>query len=206
MMVRRITLLLAAQLLLCDVAQSDPGQNQWTVWSAFSLHTIAMGSLTAAERHGRNLLLSGIRYGHLLKSTRSFSWFYTVDIIPVAVAFHTEVRDPISNEITRANIYGFGGSPIGLKFDFRTRKKVQPFFDVAGGFLKFPTSVPAPQGSRWNFSAMAGAGIQFPFRNRNAIQFEYMFHHISNARRHEHNPSLNTGTLRLGLSFFVGQN
>jgi hypothetical protein len=209
---RWLILLFAAQffpssMLVADAlnhTQSHGTTNEFGIWGVVSFDTLSLGALSTSDIHGRKLILNGFRYGRSLVSARSYSLAYTLDIIPVAVAFHSQVqtRNTPSPAIMRENVYGFGVSPVGFKFNFRTNRAVQPFFALTGGFLHFQKPVPTPESTRWNFTASGGGGIQFFIANHRAMSLGYMLHHLSNGRQPKQNPSLNTQVFYFGFSFF----
>jgi hypothetical protein len=180
-----------------------PHKKEIGLWSSVSFNTTSLGSLSAEDVKGRKLLLAGFRYGRALKQSKNFSLFYTLDVIPLAVAFHSSVQN-LSEEqpsITPKDVYGFGASPIGFTFCFGTNHKVQPQLGLTGGFLRFQQPVPTLEGTRWNFTASAGGGIRIVLSPTKALDLGYTFHHISNGRRPRENPSLNTNLVYFGFAF-----
>lgn len=190
-------------LLFCMCSRADvPEQHKQEIgiWSSFSFNTTSLGALTDEEVKGRKLLLIGFRYGRMIKQKETFSILYTFDVLPVAMAFHSSVQNAGADLIPK-NVYGFGVSPIGFTFRFRTARRMQPQFGCTGGFLHFQDPVPNPQGTNWNFTATGGGGLRFVLSHGRSIDAGYMFHHISNGRRPRENPSLNTNLVYFGFSF-----
>ena len=189
--------------LICGWAFADmPDQHrsEMSIWSAVSIHTTALGALSKDQIEGRQLVLAGFRYAHELSEKNNFALFYTVDVIPLALAFDSIVQEH-GTETLRKNVYGFGASPIGFEFSFLTNRVVQPQLGVNGGFLHFADRVPTPVGTRWNFTATGTAGIRVILSHNRALDFGYMFHHISNGRSPAENPSLNTNVAYFGFTF-----
>jgi len=182
------------------------GMNEFGVWGggAFNATTV-FGGLTEAEASGRKLLLVGLRYGRVLAASRRVALEYTIDFIPVAVAFNNIVQTDPALPATRrrANTYGIGAAPTGLKVLFGERK-VKGFASVSGGFLGFTEPVPLPEATKFTFTGDADAGVQiFTGKDaRRALIFGFKFHHISNAGRSETNRGLNSFVFYAGFSIF----
>jgi len=182
----------------CLMADTTADHNKhWELWGDISFNTTQLGALSAADVSGRKLLIAGLRYTHPLVQGQKWVMDYTLDLIPFALAFSSEVNSTGSSFV-RKNIYGWGASPIGFRFHFGNPHRIQPFFNINGGFLRFDQAVPAPTGTLWNFTASAGGGVRFRL-DTHAIDAGYLFHHISNGRKKLENPSLNTQMIYLGF-------
>ena len=182
------------------------GMNEFGVWGggAFNATTI-FGGLTDAEARDRKLLLVGLRYGRVLAASKRVALEYTIDFIPVAVAFNNivETNTPAPGTRTRANTYGIGLAPTGLKLLLGERR-VKGFASVSGGFIGFSNPVPLPESTKFTFTGDADGGVQiFTGRDtRRALIFGVKFHHISNFGRSETNRGLNSFVFYAGFSFF----
>lgn len=187
-----------------NLPQQQKTAREWGVWGGVSFHTLSLGGLSNSDVQGRHLVLGGIRYGRILAQGRNLSVSYTLDMIPVAIAFHSQSQaaNASSPGYSRQNVYGFGASPIGFQFNFAPNSSIQPFIGLTGGFLYFQKPVPNPIGTHWNFTATANGGLEFFLANDRAITLGYLFHHLSNARPQKENPSLNTNVFYFGFSFF----
>ncbi|PWT87426.1 MAG: hypothetical protein C5B54_12380 [Acidobacteria bacterium] len=174
-------------LFHCCPALADTARKELEIWTDISFDTTSIGGLDAAEVHGRKLVIGALRYSRPLIAHQSWTMDYTLDVIPVAIAFSSEV-----------NAYGWGASPIGFSFKLAQSNKVHPFFDISGGFLHFDQAFPSPAGTQWNFTATAGGGIRFQI-SKHFLDAGYMFHHISNGREQVQNPSLNTHVIFIGF-------
>jgi Lipid A 3-O-deacylase (PagL) len=173
------------------------GKKEFEVWTDISFDTTTIGSLTSADVSGRKLGIVGLRYSQQLNVRESLSVSYTLDVIPVAIAFSSQINSS-TGVLIRDNVYGWGVSPIGFSFQFLPSNKLHPFLNMAGGFLYFEKPVPSPDGTRWNYTATAGGGIRFPISNF-FFDAGYMFHHISNGKGQLQNPSLNTHIIYMGF-------
>ncbi len=169
------------------------GMNEFGVWAGGSPDSnVAIG-----KTPDTSLALLGLRYGRVLGDWDWASLQYTLDIIPAAGVFASE-------SVRRDNaIYGWGLSPLGLKFNFGQQSWVKPFVGASVGFLYFTDDVPVPRSSRFNFTPEFGVGVQFFTTPSHAITIGYKYHHISNGNTHRRNPGLDSNVIYAGFSFFT---
>src|SRR5271167_1549920 len=94
----------------------------------------------------------GLRYGWILTRPHGPGFLngrfeYAVDAVPVFMVFQ------------RYNMaYGAGFDPLGLKWDFAARGRVEPYFELNGGTLFANHQVPAGT-SAVNFTSAAALGM-----------------------------------------------
>jgi opacity protein-like surface antigen len=86
--------------------------------------------------------------------------------------------------------------------NFRRGKRIQPLWDVQGGFLYFTQRVLAAEGSQFQFTIASGPGAQIFFTPRTAITVGYRYHHLSNANISKRNPGTDTHQLYFSFSLF----
>ena len=103
---------------------------------------------------------------------------------------------------SRKSVYAWGIAPIGLKFNFRRNRKVQPFGQATGGFLYFNEDVPVAGAARFNFTFDFSGGIQIVNSNRRAVTVGYKYQHISNGYRSNINPGVDAQMIFVGFSIF----
>jgi hypothetical protein len=137
----------------------------------------------------------GARYGWILTSPHGPGFVrgsleYAVDVVPVFWVFQ-----PANTA------YGFGLNPIALKWNFQTRERFLPYFELGGGTLFTNRQVPTGT-SRVNFTSGAALGMHI-LRNRFNWSIELRYMHISNAGLAALNPGINTIQLRLGIGLFT---
>lgn len=77
--------------------------------------------------------------------------------------------------------YAGGISPLGQRFNFATRHRVQPVVLVNPGFVVSPRDIPLPRTSSMNFTFDVGAGLEWFRDAHHAWTVDYRFHHLSNA-------------------------
>lgn len=137
----------------------------------------------------------GARYGWILTdpvgpgSLRG-RFEYAVDVIPVFLVTQRT-----------GTTYGFGLTPVGLKWNFAADRRVVPYVEFDGGLLFSNMEVP-PGTSTVNFTTSGAFGLHFP-RNKYNWSAEVRFMHISNAGLSTPNPGINTIQVRIGFGRFT---
>jgi len=124
----------------------------------------------------------GLRYGRVLAASKKVVFEWTIDAIPVAILSNSQLTSApcCSFVLHRKSVYGWGISPIGLKFNFRRNKRVQPFGADSGGFLYFNEKVPVTGAARFNFTFNFQGGVQIIGSNQRSFMVGYKYNHISN--------------------------
>jgi hypothetical protein len=139
----------------------------------------------------------GLRYGWILSRPHGPGFFkgrfeYAVDAVPVFLVFQ-----PANTA------FGAGINPLNLKWNFATRGRVVPYFEIDGGTLFSNHEVPTGT-SRVNFTSGAALGTHFLGDKRNwSVEVRYM--HISNAGLERRNPGINTVQVRVGIGKFFAR-
>lgn len=179
------------------------GDNEFGFFGGTSTNTPTLIG-TTEDAH---LTVVALRYGRVFGTKGEVAFEYTIDGVPLALVSQTEfdVRregDALFLERTRRKVYGAGISPIGFKFNFRRRARVQPFASTSGGLLYFARQVPAPGSSQFNYTFDFSGGVQVLTRTRKAVLIGYKFQHISNANTAPFNPGLDANVIYAGFSVF----
>ena len=166
------------------------GSNELHVWTGG-------GSTVPGGTRGIATWNAGVSFGRVLTSAHGPGFLrgrfeYAVDAIPVFVVFQSG-----------GTAYGAGFDPLGLKWNFLTRGRFEPYADISGGVLF--TNRPVPSGiSRTNFLPSAAVGLHF-LRGKYNWSAEVRYMHISDAGLTSRNPGINTVQVRLGWGFFTRQ-
>lgn len=191
-------------------AQNDElGKNEWSVWGGFSpdSNTFIKGTgRTPDARFG----IVAIRYARRFNFSDSFNVKYTADIVPVSFLNSPDLglggpACPTCLPIlvnTRPTRYGFGGSPLGAQMNFRPKKKYQPFIGTSGGMLYLDKRTPTLGGTRFQWTADIGAGVEMRLKDKKAFTFGYKYYHISNGGRGNNNPGFDNNLFYVGYTFF----
>jgi hypothetical protein len=171
------------------------GWNEFGIWGGISFDaTTLIGKTPDARR--------------VLKTSKTVAFEWTIDLIPVAILsnnrFALVPTGPGTFTVTqtRKSVYGWGAAPIGLKFNFRRNRKVQPFGQATGGFIYFNEQVPLAGAARFNFTYDFSGGVQIVNSNRRAFTIGYKYQHISNGYRATFNPGVDVQMIFAGFSIF----
>lgn len=181
---------------VCVTAQDTTAKNEFSVWGGFS-----PDSTTAIHAFGRTPYtrfgMAAVRYARLFNNSEAVNLKYTADIIPFAA-----INFPDLVPESRKTAYAFGLTPLGIQANFRPRKKYRPFADLSGGFLYFNKQIPDALGTRFNFTASLGGGVEIGLDEKHAITVGYKYYHISNGQRGEINPGFDNNLFYVGYTFF----
>lgn len=93
--------------------------------------------------------------------------------------------------------YAGGLSPLGQRFNFRPRSRLQPFVIGNAGFLVATRDVPVNDSSRFNFTFEFGAGVEFFRDHHRSWSIDYRLHHLSNDYTGTYNPGVDNQIFRL---------
>jgi hypothetical protein len=170
----------------------EKGSNEWQVWAGgaypINLSYAPLGQVwTAGATYGR--VLTDPHGPGFLRSR--FEW--TFELVPVV-----EVLQP------KYPVYSVGITPVGLKWNFVTHRRLSPYWEFAGGALFSDHRLIPAGGTTFNFTASTAAGVSFPWGKSGKYSWtvDVRCFHISNAGLGVRNPSLNSIELRVGLGFF----
>ncbi len=97
--------------------------------------------------------------------------------------------------------YGLAIVPSVLKWDFVTRRRVSPYFDIDGSVLLTTRDTP-PGVSHVNFTPSMALGAHF-LQHKYNWSAELRFLHISDASLTKYNPGINTIEVRMGVGLFT---
>lgn len=91
--------------------------------------------------------------------------------------------------------------PIGMRWSFLPRRKLQPEFAAHVGYMFTTRPVPVEGAGSFNFVFDFGPGIELYRSHRQSLRLEYRFHHISNHDSAYENPGIDNGLYRLSYVF-----
>jgi hypothetical protein len=180
--------------------------NEFGIWGGISFDSpTSLGLGTTPNARFGNI---GLRYGRVLKTSKTVAFEWTIDVIPVAILSNNRFTvvpngtGGFNVTQTRKSVYGWGLAPIGLKFNFRRNRRVQPFGHATGGFIYFDEQVPLAGAARFNFTFDFSGGFQIVNSNRRAFTIGYKYEHISNGYRATFNPGVDVQMIYAGFSIF----
>ncbi|HMG74340.1 MAG TPA: acyloxyacyl hydrolase [Pyrinomonadaceae bacterium] len=177
--------------------------NEFGLWGGISFSAPTLIGKTPDARFGN----IGLRYGRVLAASKTVAFEWTIDAIPVSILSNPRYAIVPSGTgfiftQTRKSVYAWGLAPIGLKFNFRRNRRVQPFGHATGGFLYFNEQVPIAGAARFNFTFDFSGGVQIVNSNRRAFTIGYKYQHISNGYRANFNPGVDVQMIFAGFSVF----
>lgn len=193
----------ASGVLQSSTEGIEKGWNEFGIWGGISFDATTLIGKTPDARFGN----IGLRYGRVLKTSKTVAFEWTIDVIPVAILSNNRFTVVPSGSgfvitQTRKSVYAWGAAPVGLKFNFRRNRRVQPFGQATGGFLYFSEQVPLAGAARFNFTYDFSGGIQIVNSNRRAFTIGYKYQHISNGYRATFNPGVDVQMIFAGFSIF----
>jgi len=183
-----VALLLLSSVALAQARPEDGGR-EFQLWTGGG-HSVPGGTSNTSVWN------VGLRYGWILTRPHGPGFLngrfeYAVDAVPVFLVFQ------------RYNTaYGAGVNPLGLKWDFAARGRIEPYFELNGGTLFTSYEVPAGTSSV-NFTSAAALGVHL-LGEKHAFSLEVRYMHISNAGLSSPNPGINTVQVRVGVGKFFG--
>jgi hypothetical protein len=164
-----------------------------------------------ASGYDEKLFTAGVEYdrhcwGHFLGSEMD----YVAEVLPFVLLdkpLNTNVygspSDPKNaSKAVRQYVPGFGISPIGFRWQWRSAKKIRPYLEAKGGVLVFTKKVPSTEASYENFSLQSGTGVQVMMSQKWGLRLGlFGDFHFSNAFVVPINPGLDVMNANLGLSY-----
>lgn len=201
-----LLLILSASLSIAAQTDEETPTHEFTVWGGISPDSSTVFKGTGRTKDARFGVVAA-RYARRFNNNDTVNLKYTFDAIPVAVLNYPDTDLPVAGAVIpagfgeRRTAYGFGISPLGLQVNFRPRKKVQPFVEATGGLLYLDKRVPRFTGTRFQFTANVGAGIEFMLANKRSVTVGYKYFHISNGDRGATNPGFDNNLFYVGYTF-----
>lgn len=196
-------LLVALSMSIIAQNNSDD-KNEASVWGGYS-----PTSMTAIGAFGRvsdaRFGMIVVRYARRLHDGDSVKIRYTADAIPAAFLSYPDIETSAGNPLIIRNVretrYALGFTPVGFQFNFRNKRKYQPFADISAGILFFSHAVPNFGGTKLNFTPSIGAGLEIDRGNGKSWTIGYKYLHISNANRGSNNPGFQNNLIYVGYKF-----
>lgn len=206
-------LLLSLLLMLFAVTafsqDEELGKNEFTVWGGFSpdSSTVIKGTgRTPDARFG----IVAFRYARRFNFSDKVNVKYTADVVPASFLNYPDVEItgltcPLclpSISPARPTRFGYGAAPLGGQVNFRPSKKYQPFIGASGGFLFMNERTPNYVGTKFQYTADVGGGVEIRLKDKKALTLGYKYYHISNGNRGIVNPGFDNNLFYVGYTFF----
>lgn len=195
--------------------QSKSSNKEWGFYAgSFTVHKDLKGESQKAP-----VVLFGVRHAWTTKNNPSHRLRYYIDFDPLIIVNYRErrlVQTSLTTTATvgdRKTVFGVGFTPLGLQFNWRNSKKIQPF--IAGGFgvavfnKKFPDNrsplQPDKIGNRFQLMPEFGAGVEIRKSETKSYFIGYKYHHLSNGYTAPLNVGYNTNMVYGGMYFQRGE-
>jgi hypothetical protein len=191
-----------------EYRQVKSGNREWGFYGgSFTVHKDLKGESQKAP-----VVLFGIRHAWSTKNNPSHRLRYYMDLNPLIIVNYRQRRlvqtSPTTTAIVgdRKTVFGVGFVPLGLQFNWRNSKKIQPF--IAGGMgvavfnKKFPDNRSALEpdeiGNRFQIMPEFGAGVEIRNSENKSYFIGYKYHHMSNGYTAPLNVGYNTNMVYFG--------
>ena len=161
----------------------------------------AGGGSGVGERSNVQMFRVGVRVGRVMTGELGHGWAKGTfelagEITPVDYVFWSGYK----------NVYGFGVTPVDMKWNFTSGKHLVPFVEAAAGVMWSNANVPPGDTSQINFTPGGGGGMHIFLRPNHALTWTLRAVHISNASLGNHNPGVNASIqASLGYTWFKTQ-
>lgn len=182
--------------------------NRVSVWvGGASLNGRLIGTVPQSA-----LGMLGVRYHRRLapspnaRHSQGLTYTYTIDALPVVGLTIPDGTIPKTSFNGRTTFtegvttYGVGLSPIGLRLNYRTGARVEPYVAGSTGAVYFFQSLPDGRGKAMNFMVDAGVGLQIGLTSQTMLSVGYRYHHLSNGFRGDINPGIDSHLFHAGLT------
>lgn len=102
---------------------------------------------------------------------------------------------------SRRWVIGEGMSPVGFRWSFLPRRRLQPMFTGHGGYMYSTQPIPLSDSGSFNFTFDLGAGLELYRSRSQSLRVEYRYHHISNHDTANDNPGIDNGVVQVTYVF-----
>jgi len=146
-------------------------------------------SIPGGAPGSHNYFMAAGRWSRVMAEFGGGAFEYGVEVYPAMVVGQS------------TTVYAGGFSPLQLRYNFGTKNKVVPYFEIGAGILG--SSAQLPENTyRFNFVDQGGIGLQWLRDGRPSVTAGLKYQHISNAGLGNHNPGINSMFMFMGLSWW----
>jgi hypothetical protein len=162
-----------------------------------------------ASAYDEKVYTAGVEYdrhswGHFLKSEMD----YVAEVLPFILLdkpLHTDIWGnpvPFKERAIRQKVPGVGFSPIGFRWQWRSKALFRPYMEVKGGMILFAKKVPSTQATYENFNLQSCTGVQVMMSEKWGLRLGlFSDFHFSDGFIVPVNPGLDVMNANLGLSY-----
>ena len=171
----------------------EKNSNEWQVWAAGSIPIAVFRTDPEAK-----IWIAGGTYARVLTDAHG------PGILRGRFEEGFEIDPLIEVDLPHHPVYAVGITPVLWKWDFMTRRRLSPYFEIAGGGLWGNHQV-VPGTTTFQFMPSVAVGVNFPASRSGKYSWtaDVRFFHVSNAGITQDNPGLNTIQIRIGFGVFT---
>lgn len=172
----------------------DVQAHEFTIWGGYAFDSYRLWGKTPDATIGQ----LGIGYNRkfLRFGNHVFKYRFTLNL------FSKVTYPEFEPGRNRTSLSGFGVTPLGLRSNFLSNRKLQPFLDVTGGMIVFKEPFPDMRGKKFNYTLGIGGGLEYLLNPGSSISFGYKYFHISNGERGQVNPGIDSSFFFLAFTIF----
>ncbi len=163
-------------------------KDHWTILGGYGISHKGFGS-TETRVETVEVILG---YGYFMTEELGESWFRGRHDILIEIPFRA---------VTHPKTAIMAGINLIAKWNFTAPDIILPYIFVGGGPIYTNLDIPG-LGTELNFSYQGGLGMNYFIKKDTALNFNYRFHHMSNAGTAHPNEAINSSRILIGLSFF----
>jgi lipid A 3-O-deacylase len=161
----------------------------------WNVAVFAGGGSGVGQRSNVQMFRAGARVGRVMTEELGHGWRrgtfeLAAEITPVDYVFWSGYQ----------NVYGFGITPLDMKWNFTSGRRIVPFVEAAAGVLWTQVNIPPGDTSQINFTPGGGGGMHIFLKPNRAITWTVRGVHISSASLGNHNPGVN-GSVQVSLGY-----
>ena len=173
---------------------SEPHVHEVSFWGGYAFDSFKLWGKTPDATLGQ--LGLGYNRRFLRIGNQLFRYRFTINL------FSKITYPEFEQERNRTSLSGFGLTPLGLRINFLQNRKLQPFFDTAGGLIVFNEPFPDFRGKKFNYTLGLGGGIEVLINSHSSLSLGYKYLHLSNGESGQVNPGVDSGFFFLALTLF----
>lgn len=173
---------------------SEPQVHEFSIWGGYAFDSFKLWGKTPDATLGQ--LGLGYNRRFLRIGNQLFRYRFTINL------FSKITYPEFAQHRNRTSLSGFGLTPLGLRINFLQNRKLQPFFDTAGGLIVFNEPFPDFRGKKFNYTLGLGGGMELLLNSGSSLSLGYKYLHLSNGESGQVNPGVDSGFFFLALTLF----
>ena len=173
---------------------NQPGAHEFSIWGGYAFDSYRLWGKTPDATIGQ----LGIGYNRKFLRFGKQVLKYRLSLNLFSKITYPEF-EPGRN---RTSLSGFGITPLGLRTNFFSDDKLQPFLDFTGGMIVFNEPFPDFRGKRFNYTLGIGGGVEYLLNPAYSLSLGYKYFHISNGERGQVNPGIDSSFFFFAITVY----